>query len=104
MEGLPASAALPAQQGATLWLGVIALYAGASLLCFIAYWQDKRAAERGAQRTPERTLLLLGLAGGWPGGLLAQQVFRHKTVKASFLAKYWLTVALNLGALLLLAQ
>ena len=98
MEGLPVP------QGVALWLGILALYAAASLLCFIAYWQDKRAAERGARRTPETTLLLLGLAGGWPGGLLAQQVFRHKTVKTSFLAKYWLSVALNLGALLLLAQ
>jgi len=100
MEGPPA---LPAPHGSTLWLGVLALYAGASVLCFIAYALDKRAAERGARRRPERTLLLLGLAGGWPGGLLAQQVFRHKTVKTSFLARFWLCVALNLGALLLLA-
>jgi uncharacterized membrane protein YsdA (DUF1294 family) len=95
---------VPALDGATLWLGVIVLYAATSLLCFIAYGLDKRAAERGAQRTPERTLLLLGLAGGWPGGLVAQQVFRHKTVKGSFLAWYWASVALNLAALLSLAS
>jgi uncharacterized membrane protein YsdA (DUF1294 family) len=86
-------------ESATLWLGVLALYAAASLLCFAAYALDKRAAERGAPRTPERTLLLLGLVGGWPGGLLAQQVCRHKTVKTAFLAKFWLTVVMNLTAL-----
>jgi uncharacterized membrane protein YsdA (DUF1294 family) len=95
--------ALPAPGGVTLWLGVLALYAAASVLCFVAYGLDKRAAARGAQRTPERTLLLLGLFGGWPGGLVAQQVFRHKTVKASFLAKFWVTVLLNLALLLLAA-
>jgi uncharacterized membrane protein YsdA (DUF1294 family) len=91
-----------APEAGTLWLGVLALYALASLLCFMFYALDKRAAMRGAPRTPERTLLLLGLAGGWPGGLLAQQVFRHKTAKTSFLAKFWGTVVLNLAILLYL--
>jgi len=99
---MDAAPALP--DGGALWLAVLVLYAAASPLCFLIYWLDKRAAERGAQRTPELTLLLIGLAGGWPGGLLAQQLFRHKTVKTSFLARYWLTVLLNLGVLLLLAH
>jgi uncharacterized membrane protein YsdA (DUF1294 family) len=91
-------------EAGTAWLVVLAAYAVATPLCFVAYALDKRAAERGDRRTPELTLLLLGLAGGWPGGLLAQQVFRHKTVKTSFLAKFWLTVALNLALLLLAAD
>ncbi|HEY1151171.1 MAG TPA: DUF1294 domain-containing protein [Pseudoduganella sp.] len=95
--------ALPVADGVTLWQGVLALYATASVLCFIASGLDKRAAVRGAQRTPERTLLLLGLFGGWPGGLVAQHVFRHKTVKGSFLARFWVTVLLNLALLLLAA-
>lgn len=77
-----------------------ALYLLASVACFIAYARDKAAARAGRQRTPERTLLLLGLLGGWPGALLAQQWLRHKSAKASFLAKFWLTVLLNLAALL----
>jgi len=74
-----------------------ALYAVASAACFIAYALDKSAARQGRRRTPERTLLLLGLAGGWPGGLAAQQLLRHKSSKTSFLVKFWLTVIVNLA-------
>jgi len=74
-----------------------ALYAVASAACFIAYALDKSAARQGRRRTPERTLLLLGLAGGWPGGLAAQQLLRHKSSKTSFLLKFWLTVLVHLA-------
>jgi len=74
-----------------------ALYAVASAVCFIAYARDKSAARQGRRRTPERTLLLLGLAGGWPGGLAAQQLLRHKSSKTSFLLKFWLTVLVHLA-------
>ncbi len=77
---------------------VAALYGTASAACFIAYAIDKRAAMRGARRTPERTLLMLGLACGWPGGLAAQRWLRHKSGKTSFLLKFWLSVLLNLAA------
>jgi uncharacterized membrane protein YsdA (DUF1294 family) len=43
--------------------------------------------------------LLLGLCCGWPGGLLAQRLLRHKTVKTAFQLAYWCSVALNLAAL-----
>lgn len=78
---------------------VIALYAGASLIAFIAYALDKAAARAGRRRTPENTLHLLALIGGWPGALLAQQLFRHKTAKTSFRVAFWATVLLNCGAL-----
>jgi uncharacterized membrane protein YsdA (DUF1294 family) len=74
------------------------VYLAASIACFAAYALDKSAARSGARRIPERTLLLLGLAGGWPGGLLAQQWLRHKTVKQPFRRLFWCTVALNAGA------
>ena len=74
-------------------------YFCASLACFIAYARDKRAAVTGRRRTPERTLLLLGLIGGWPGGLLAQRLVRHKSSKTSFQVKFWLTVALHVAAM-----
>jgi uncharacterized membrane protein YsdA (DUF1294 family) len=72
-------------------------YALASLACFALYARDKAAARRGDRRTPERHLLLMGLAGGWPGALLAQQWLRHKTVKRPFRQLFWLTVAVNLA-------
>jgi uncharacterized membrane protein YsdA (DUF1294 family) len=76
----------------------LAAYALASVASFGAYAMDKSAARARGRRTPESTLLLLGLLGGWPGALLAQRLLRHKTAKASFQAKFWLTVALNVGA------
>jgi uncharacterized membrane protein YsdA (DUF1294 family) len=75
------------------YLPVLMFYLLASTVCFIAYALDKSAARAGARRTPERTLLLLGLAGGWPGAVLAQQWLRHKTRKQSFQGLFWLSVA-----------
>jgi uncharacterized membrane protein YsdA (DUF1294 family) len=72
-----------------------AVYLVASALTFLAYAVDKSAARRQAQRTPESTLHLLALAGGWPGALLAQQLLRHKSTKAEFRSVFWATVVLN---------
>ena len=80
-----------------------AAYLTTSLTCFVAYAIDKSAARAQSWRTPESTLLILGLVGGWPGALLAQQLLRHKTSKPSFQRKFQLTVALNLGAFAWLA-
>ncbi len=71
------------------------LYAGASLLCMLVYAADKSAAVAGRWRVSESTLLMLGLIGGWPGALVAQQLLRHKSSKASFRAVFWGTVVLN---------
>src|SRR3546814_5712656 len=59
-------------------------YVGLSFLSYLMYWLDKEADQGGARRIPESTLHLVDLLGGWPGALIAQQQFRHKTVKASF--------------------
>lgn len=71
------------------------LYPVASVLCFFLYWSDKSSAKKGGQRIPENTLHLVELAGGWPGALLAQQAFRHKTRKGSYQALFWFIVALH---------
>lgn len=73
-------------------------YLGMSLVSAIAYWLDKTAAQNGRWRVPESTLLMLGLVGGWPGAIVAQQTLRHKTSKASFRNAFWATVLLNVGA------
>ena len=73
--------------------------AGMSFAAFVLYGLDKRAAVREARRTRESTLQFCALLGGWPGALLAQQVFRHKSSKRPFQIAFWFTVALNCGVL-----
>jgi uncharacterized membrane protein YsdA (DUF1294 family) len=84
---------------------VIALYYFAvSFITFTAYAIDKAAAARHARRTPEKTLHLLALAGGWPGALLAQQFFRHKSAKLEFRFTFWVTVVLNVVVFLMVCS
>ena len=55
-----------------------------NLAAFIFYGADKRKAVRGDWRIPEKTLLLLALAGGGIGAFLGMQIFRHKTKHLQF--------------------
>jgi uncharacterized membrane protein YsdA (DUF1294 family)/cold shock CspA family protein len=74
----------------TLW--ILAAYIGASFITYYFYWDDKRRAKMGEWRTPEANLHFWSLVGGWPGALIAQQQFRHKTKKLSFQLIFWLIV------------
>lgn len=79
--------------------GLVSLLA--SLITFFAYADDKTRASRNTWRTPEATLHLLALCGGWPGALAAQHLLRHKNRKRAFQATFWGTVAVNVGAMVL---
>lgn len=76
-------------------------YVVVSCITFLAYFFDKVKAGQEQWRIREDTLQLLSLLGGWPGGLLAQRTFRHKTRKASFQFVYRTMIVLNCAALLL---
>lgn len=73
-----------------------------NLLTLLIYGADKLAATRGWQRVPEITLLMLGVLGGWIGGVLGQQLFRHKTQKQPFKTYFMLSVVVNLLVILLI--
>lgn len=77
---------------------ILYAYLGVSALTFLVYGFDKRRAVKGGSRVPEKTLHLLELCGGWPGALLAQNLFRHKTQKRSFRIVFWAIVVLHLAA------
>lgn len=64
-----------------------------SVLSFSFYAFDKRRATRGGGRLPEAQLLAIDALGGWPGGLAAQQLLRHKNAKLSYQLVFWLIVA-----------
>jgi len=74
-------------------------YLGWSSVLFLVYGWDKVAAEGGHWRTKEATLNTLALIGGWPGGWIGQQAFRHKSRKVSFQVQFWISVAINIAAL-----
>jgi Predicted membrane protein len=75
-----------------------------SYLSYMMYSLDKAAAKKEMQRTPESTLHSVDLLGGWPGALIAQQQFRHKTVKTSFQSVFWVTVLVNVAVVVWLVR
>jgi uncharacterized membrane protein YsdA (DUF1294 family)/cold shock CspA family protein len=80
------------------------IYLVMSAITLMVYAFDKSAAMNGRWRTREQTLHLLELAGGWPGAVIAQSLFRHKASKTEFLIGFWLCVTLNLIALAIHAR
>lgn len=83
---------------------VAGAYFALSVACFAAYASDKSAAKSGGWRTSESTLLIIGTLGGWPGGVLAQQLLRHKSLKASFRAAFWCSTVINICAFIILSS
>jgi len=58
---------------------ILFLYVIASSVTFFVYVFDKAAAMNNRWRMSENTLHLLGIVGGWPGALVAQKMYRHKS-------------------------
>lgn len=84
-----------------LW--VLGLYIATNIATFITYVFDKSAAQSGRWRVSESSLIALGVIGGWPGAIIAQQKLRHKTRKRSFRIAFWGSVGLNIAAFLTLS-
>ena len=87
----------------TLHVAVLGAYVALSVVTFVVYAMDKRAAQRGTWRVPEAKLHLWSLVGGWPGAVLAQQLLRHKSSKEEFRAVFRVTVGVNCALLVWLA-
>ncbi|MBM1022175.1 DUF1294 domain-containing protein [Enterobacter sp. A11] len=73
-----------------MWLLLI------NLLTMVMYGADKMAARKGMRRVPEATLLVFGVTGGWPGAILGQQLFRHKTQKQPFKTYFFISVIVSI--------
>lgn len=89
---------------AMAWTGrlpwqIAAVYPVLGGVTWLVYAHDKQAAARGRWRTPESTLQLLALRGGWPGAWLAQMHLRHKSRKVGFRLTFWIMVLVNLVVL-----
>lgn len=70
-----------------------------SALTLLIYGADKLAARKAWRRVPESTLLICGFVGGWPGAIIGQQLFRHKTQKQPFKTYFMVSVVLNVVVL-----
>ena len=75
-----------------------------NLATFIAYGADKKAAEKGEWRVPEVQLHALEFLGGWPGAIMAQKFFHHKTKKRSFRLMFWLMLVLEAAAVYIILR
>ncbi|MBF8106382.1 DUF1294 domain-containing protein [Serratia liquefaciens] len=74
----------------------------ANALTLVVYGVDKLAARKAWRRVPESTLLIFGFVGGWPGAVLGQQLFRHKTQKQPFKTWFIISVIVNIAVLVAL--
>lgn len=58
---------------------IILYYVLLNCLAFIFMGWDKHQARKKGRRISEKTLLLLGIAGGFAGGYTGMNFFHHKT-------------------------
>ncbi|MBJ7577246.1 DUF1294 domain-containing protein [Devosia sp. MC532] len=75
---------------------VAALYFGMGLVSLVLYAIDKSSARGGRRRIRELHLLFADTAFGILGGLLGQQLFRHKTQKQLFVVSALALTAFHL--------
>lgn len=73
---------------------IIIYLAAMSVVTFILFGVDKHKAKAHKWRIPEKTLLGLSLLGGFAGGFLGMEFFRHKT-------KHWYFYAVMIVSLVL---
>jgi len=69
--------------------------------CLFA-WDKRLARQHGAQRIPERNLLIFAGFGGSVGGLLGMYIFHHKTRHLKFKLGLPFILLLQIGLLLFL--
>ncbi len=55
-----------------------------NIIGFLTMFIDKRKAEKGKWRIPEKTLFLITALGGGIGTISGMYTFRHKTKKLEF--------------------
>lgn len=86
---------------AAAWL--VLLYAAMGTASALLYRFDKLYAMNGKYRVSETNLHIVDFCFGIIGGLAAQEVYRHKTVKPRFVATTWAIALLHTIGLAALA-
>ena len=79
------------------WHWLFAYLLGINLATILLYGYDKLAARSDWGRVPETVLHGFAFLGGTPGAVLAQNAFRHKTVKSKFRRAFWVLTTLQVA-------
>ena len=69
-----------------------------SILTMFLYGTDKAHAATHRWRVPELYFHILEMMGGWPGALIAQNDFRHKTRPSAYLWILWGIITIHMMA------
>lgn len=70
-----------------------------NLFAFLLMGYDKKRAKTNQRRISEKALLTSAMLGGSIGSGIGMLYFRHKTVKKSYLVKFWSVVIVQIIAL-----
>ncbi|MBA2136264.1 DUF1294 domain-containing protein [Salmonella bongori serovar 66:z39:-] len=76
----------------------------ANVLTLVIYGVDKLAARKAWRRVPESTLLVFGVVGGWPGAIVGQRLFHHKTQKQPFKTYFIFSVIISISMMVVAYQ
>lgn len=77
---------------------LLAWFIMVNIILFLLMTKDKSAAKTGMRRTPERTLLTLAVAGGFPALFVARKILNHKTSKKQFIVMMWVLFGAQVAA------
>ena len=75
---------------------------GVNTATLALYGYDKAAAGNGGRRVPETVLHGCELLGGTPAAFVGQRLFHHKSRKGSYQVRFWLIVAVQAVAVLVI--
>lgn len=67
-----------------MWKLIIIYLLAINLISYIYYGVDKKKAQRGLWRIPEKKLFFLAIIGGSVGSIAGMLHFRHKTKHKTF--------------------
>ena len=66
--------------------------------------EDKRREIQGKRGISEKDLLIVGILGGWPTGLISMEAIDHKTRNVSFQSHYSCIIVVNLLCIFLIGR
>lgn len=74
-----------------------------NLFGFLIMYIDKRKAQKGKWRIPEKTLFIVTALGGGIGTIAGMYAFRHKTQKIAFVIGFPIITILEIVAIIYFA-